>query len=293
MRVARRAPFGRGAGLRVQARGCRARSVPEAEGCSPPRIRSSPYCTTPPGQLSSKLKQTDTPARQDACTSRAEREKSTNASMKTCLAIVCALGLALSSAFAATFQNLDFDSATTNITLSLPPDQGVGYGPASDLLPGWQLFQGTDPVSLVGYDLNPISLPDASIYDANSQGFPAPVSGRYSLGLYPGYNALFEYEPLSLVQTGDIGANVQSIRFINYGSPFELRVNGTLIPLRYEFQLAGTNLDTRLANVVGDVSAFAGQTVQLKFTTVDVAGRDGDGLDGIGLAPPAAPEPAE
>ena len=213
--------------------------------------------------------------------------------MKTCLAIVCALGLALSSAFAATFQNLDFDSATTNITLSLPPDQGVGYGPASDLLPGWQLFQGTDPVSpLVGYNLNPISLGVASIYDSNSQGFPAPVSGRYSLGLYPGY-PLSEYQPFSLVQTGDIGANVQSIRFINYGGPFELRVNGTLIPLSYEYQLAGTNLDTRLANVTGDVSAFAGQTVQLKFTTVDVAGSVVNGLDDIGLSTQAAPEPGE
>jgi len=213
--------------------------------------------------------------------------------MKTCLAIVCALVLALSSAFAATFQNLDFDSAATNITLSLPPDQGVGYGPASDLLPGWQLFQGTDPVSQVGCDLYPISLGVASIYDANSQGFPAPVSGRYSLGLYPGYNALFEYAPFSLVQTGDIGANVQSIRFINYGSPFELRVNGTLIPLSYEYQPGGTNLDTRLANVTGDVSAFAGQNVQLKFTTLDVAGSVVNGLDGIGLSTQAAPEPGE
>ena len=215
--------------------------------------------------------------------------------MKTCMAIVCALGLALPSAFAATFQNLDFDSATTNITLSLPPDQGVGYGPASDLLPGWQLFQGTDPVSLVGYDLYPISFRVASLYDANSQGFPAPVSGRYSLGLYPGYNdnAPFEYQPFSLVQTGDIGANVQSIRFINYGGPFELRVNGTLIPLSYEYQVAGTNLDTRLANVTGDVTAFAGQTVQLKFTTVDVAGSVVNGLDVIELSTQAAPEPGE
>ena len=213
--------------------------------------------------------------------------------MKTWLAIVCALGLAWPSAFAATFQNLDFDSATTNITLSLPPDQGVGYGPASDLLPGWQLLQGTNPVPpLVGYDLNPISFGVASIYDANSQGFPAPVSGRYSLGLYPGYPHS-EYEPFFLVQTGDIGVNAQSIRFINYGSPFELRVNGTLIPLSYEYLPGSTNLDTRLANVTGDVSAFAGQTVQLKFTTVQMPGSVVNGLDGIDLSIQAAPEPGE
>ena len=129
-----------------------------------------------------KLKQTET--RQARRLHRAEQnvEKSTNASMKPCLAIVCALGLALSSAFAATFQNLDFDSATTNITLSLPPDQGVGYGPASDLLPGWQLFQGTDPVSpLVGYNLNPISLGVARAGPASASAPPAVVASSASL----------------------------------------------------------------------------------------------------------------
>src|SRR5439155_3995715 len=97
-------------------------------------------------------------------------------------------------------------------------------------------------------------------------------SGKYSLGLYPGYNLLFDYQPFSLVQTGDIGANIQSVRFINYGSPFELRVNGTPISLTYEYQPGNTDPDTRLAVVTGDLSAFAGQTVQLKFTTLDMAG---------------------
>ena len=61
----------------------------------------------------------------------------------------------------------------------------------------------------------------------------------------------------------------------------------------YEYQPGSTNLDTRLANVTGDVSAFAGQTVQLKFTTVQMPGSVVNGLDGIDLSTQAAPEPAE
>ena len=201
------------------------------------------------------------------------------------------LAVMSSPVFSAAFQDLDFDAATTNITVTLPPDQGAGYGPASDLLPGWQLLQGTDPVSLVGLDLNPISLGVASIYDRNSQGFPAPVLGEFSLGLFPGYNLIFDYQPFSLLQTGDIGANIRSIRFLNYGSPFALTVNGALIPLEYEYQPGSLDLDTRQAIVTGDISAFAGQTVQLRLTTVDIPGSTVNGLDNIEFSTEIVPEP--
>ena len=211
--------------------------------------------------------------------------------MRAKLTLLFVLGIASNFASAAQFQNLDFDAAQTNITVSLPPDQGVGYGPAADLLPGWQLFQGTDQVLSIGYNLNPISLGVASLYDANSQGFPAPVSGSYSLGLYPGYNLLFQYQPFSLVQSGEIAANVQSIRFVNFGSPFELQVNGVTIPLTYEYQVDTGNPDTRLAVVTGDVIQFAGQPVTLKFTTLDMPGSVVNGLDDIQFSLQPAPEP--
>jgi hypothetical protein len=191
--------------------------------------------------------------------------------MRKTLTILCVLGIVSSPASAAQFQNLGFDAAQTNITIPLPPDQGVGYGPATDLLPGWQLFQGNSQVSSIGCNLNPISLGVASLYDANSQGFPAPVSGGYALGVYPGYNLLFQYQPFSLVQSGDLAANVQSIRFNNFGSPFQLQVNGVSIPLSYEYQPGSGSLDTRLAVVTGDVVQFAGQTVTLPFTTCPAA----------------------
>lgn len=210
--------------------------------------------------------------------------------MKKTVALIC-LVVAGPSVRAAQFQNLDFDAGQTNLILPIPPDEGDGYHPVADLLPGWRLLQGSNDISLIGLNLNPIGLGVASVYDTNSRGFDAPVLGRYSLGLYPGFNLLFQYQPFSLVQVGDIGAEVRSIRFINYGSPFQLSVNGTLIPLTYDYQPGGTHPDTRLAVVIGDVSAFAGQTVELRFTTLDLAIGVINGLENVEFSAQAVPEP--
>jgi hypothetical protein len=210
--------------------------------------------------------------------------------MKKPVALICMM-IAWQPVWTAQFQNLDFDAGRTNLILPIPPDEGDGYGPVGDLLPGWRLLQGTNDISLIGLNLNPISLGVASIYGANSRGFDAPVLGTYSLGLYPGFNLLFQYQPFSLIQVGDIGAEVRSIRFINYGSPFQLSLNGTLIPLIYDYQPGGPDPDNRLAVVMGDVSAFAGQTVELRFATLDLPGSVINGLENVEFSAQAVPEP--
>jgi hypothetical protein len=62
------------------------------------------------------------------------------------------------------------------------------------------------------------------------------------------------------------------IQFLNYGEPFEVRVNGSLVPLTSDSSLIdiwnGTQ-QLRVARVVGDVSAWAGSTVELEFRTVN------------------------
>jgi hypothetical protein len=215
----------------------------------------------------------------------------TNSNTKRTFVLIC-LALVLRPVCGARFQNLDFDAGHTNITVSIPRDEGDGYGPIGDLLPGWRLLQGTNDVSLIGLNLNPIGLGVASIYNANFQGVGAPVFGNYSLGLYPGYNLLFQYRPFSLVQQGDVGPEVRSIRFFNFGSPVELRLNGTMIPLSYDYQPGGTDPNNRLAVVTGDVSAFAGQTVELKFTTLDINNSAVNWLDSIEFTAQIVPEPA-
>jgi len=167
----------------------------------------------------------------------------------------------------ATFQNLGFDEATTNNVSFNPEIPGTGVGPISELLPGWDLFSGTLQLGGLGYNQITAGLNYASVYDTNSQYVHYPIEGGYSLGLIPGPDfgsgAILEY---TLSQTGEVPPDATSIRFVNSGSPFELRVNGSFVPLAYFSVSPSTSV------VFGDVSAYSGQEVELQFTTV-FAGR--------------------
>src|SRR6266568_3468446 len=201
----------------------------------------------------------------------------------------------------APFQDLGFDDANTNdlYTTGFPPALGLGFGTFGDLLPGWQLSLGSRPytdalwVNLAGFDFGL-----ASLYSRNNTVFAPinhfPVSGLYSFAMLPSYgiNGMpGPYTPFILSQTGDVPANAQSLHFTIYGSPFEVRVNDTLLPVSYSQGPATANPNTRTSDAVADISAFAGQTVTLKFTTLDTDGLNTivNGLDSIYFAP--VPEP--
>jgi len=138
----------------------------------------------------------------------------------------------------------------------------------------------------------------ASLYNSdNFAPFPRnlfPVQGLYSFAMVPGYgiNGMpGPYTPFILSQTGDVPANAQTLHFRIYGNPFEVRVNDTLLPVSYTQGPQTTNPNTRKSDAVADISAFAGQTVTLKFTTLDTDGLTTfvNGLDSIYFAP--VPEP--
>ena len=58
------------------------------------------------------------------------------------------------------------------------------------------------------------------------------------------------------------------LRFLTYALPLELRVNDILIPLEFDYsRFPSTDPIMRAGDAFGDISAFAGQTVELKFTT--------------------------
>ncbi len=81
----------------------------------------------------------------------------------------------------APFQNLGFDEANTN---GVPPGN---FGPASQLLRGWRLFNELGEPTFIGYNANTIGLNQVVLYDRNfSFGAPPPVEGKYALGLWPG-----------------------------------------------------------------------------------------------------------
>src|SRR6266705_6499252 len=195
------------------------------------------------------------------------------------------------------FQDLGFDDANTNNLVTGGP--GLGTGTFGDLLPGWHLQLASGPyMDPLWVNVNPPGLGLASLYNRdNFAPFPHnrfPVDGLYSFAMWPDYGVGGyggAYNPFILFQTGDVPAGAQTLHFRIYGSPFEVRVNNTLLPVTYTQGLPTTDPNARKSDAVADISAFAGQTVTLKFTTLDTDGFTTvvNGLDSIYFAP--VPEP--
>ena len=219
------------------------------------------------------------------------------ARMRINLALLLSLSLPVIKAQAAAFQNLDFDSANTSnliprVPPGNPPFQNVGSGSPADLIPGWLVLLGTDPYSnLYWLNLNSVGGALVSIYDRNNflyvPSVHVPVQGAFSFALWPSSVG----PPLSLIQVGDVPAGAQSIHFTSFGAGVQLFVNESLVPLIYTYGPPGISPDTRAASVEGDVSAYAGQTMELKFTSLPILGTGANlnGLDGIYFSP--VPEP--
>jgi len=180
---------------------------------------------------------------------------------------------------AAPFQNLGFDQ----------------YDPNTFLLLGWHIeLAGTDwrgntsEGTLIGLNADTTGLNYATLYDSN------PVFGKYWLGFYPGIDGSGVYTPFTLSQAGDVPPDAMSIHFIDFGAPFELRINGSLVPLIYDYPPSEFKRDPRTpVNVNGDVSMFAGQSVELDFTTVQEPPPRSllNGIDDISFSPQIVPEP--
>ncbi len=84
--------------------------------------------------------------------------------------------------------------------------------------------------------------------------------------------------------------------FPDLGGPFQLRVDGELLPLVYEYppnyvEPPPGQFSDILIPIVGDISPFSGQTVELDFVTVSRLGPP-NGIDSIFFSPEAIPEPS-
>jgi hypothetical protein len=71
----------------------------------------------------------------------------------------------------------------------------------------------------------------------------------------------------------------------------ELQVNNSSIPLIYNFAQAIDPLGRRATEVAGDISPFAGMTVELKFKTLSMPRVTENGLDRITFSTESVPEP--
>src|SRR5438445_7052673 len=161
------------------------------------------------------------------------------------------------SGLGAPFQDLGFDDANTNNLVTGGP--GLGTGTIPDLLPGWQLQLASGPYTdSLWLNLTFTDFGLASLYNRNNFApFPRnlfPVDGLYSFAMIPSYgiNGGGPYTPFILSQTGDVPANAQLLHFRIYGSPFEVRVNGALLPVTYTQGPATTDPNAQKSDAVAD-----------------------------------------
>jgi hypothetical protein len=192
---------------------------------------------------------------------------------------------------AASFQDLNFDSANTN---NIFDSSGVGdySGLMSELMPGWTLVGGTNTATYVGYNR---TQPGSGYATVVSPAYvnAYPVVESYSFGMLPKYDLLGTFVAFSLSQSGDLPSDAQSIHFLSYGAPLELQVNGTDLSLDYTPVPSQWNPGIPVFDAAGDISSFAGQNVELKFTTLRTPNYQGlNGLDEIYFSNIPVPEPA-
>lgn len=199
--------------------------------------------------------------------------------MKTLL-LCLTLAVGIRSAGAAPFQNLDFEATTLPV---LPRGEPGGIAvPISEAFPGWLGYYGTTPVTVVSYN----QLPAGSAYLVLlSHG----LEGNFTAALLPGFHPDYgPFTPVSLAQTGLVPSDAQSVRFTATG--------GAPFPPIFSVALDGQAVswvklepDQGLPVYGVDVSAFAGQTVELRLTS---GINQPFYLDAISFSPLPVPEPS-
>jgi hypothetical protein len=174
------------------------------------------------------------------------------------------------------FANLDFEHPITPLV-----SRGDFTVSIADGLPGWTGYIGGVPVDRIFY--NTVSLGAAAIsLHSSASGFP-PIQGDYSVILQP--SSFDTRSTAEIAQTGQIPLNAVSLLFYGF-ERMEVTFGGlplTLVTLetRSNYHLVGAN-----------VSAFAGQTGELKFLMPDLGfGSPMVYLDDIQFSPQPVPEP--
>ena len=188
------------------------------------------------------------------------------------------LGLvSIGSLYGQTFQDLDFESATVS---NLPLNQLGGANGASvtNAFPGWSAYIGTNQLTQVGH--NVITLGAASVSLLGPQYAPpyTPLQGNYAATLQAG-NVIGDpfLHPATIAQTGLIPDGAKFMRFqaTFLFNTLEVAVGGVSTPL----VALGNN------SYVCDVSAFANQIQEIRFTMNTNFGNSVTFVDAISFMP--------
>ncbi len=193
------------------------------------------------------------------------------------LAALCDNGLAQG------FVNLDFASA--NISPGTQPNSLVT---ASAALPGWSVYVGSSQRRTVLY--NALDLGTAMVA---LLGPGSPDSGIPGSAYTPVLQAGEGFSgPVSadIAQTGLIPVGTKSLLFeasSPYQAGWQITVAGQVIPVSQGPQIGAASYE-----YVGDISVYAGQNAELRFTALAAVGSFVSMyLDSISFSPNPAPEP--
>ena len=149
-------------------------------------------------------------------------------------------------------------------------------------MPGWTSYIGQYQVDRIGYNSRTLDLADISIQGPGTPLVPVdlgPLLGNYSV-LLKGPSPFAPPGNPAIAQTGQIPSNAKSLVFISELSyAFNTTFAGNAIPL------VQTGATSKYVILSGDVSAFAGQTGELRFT-------GGGFLDAIHFSSQVVPEPS-
>lgn len=186
---------------------------------------------------------------------------------------------------AASFTNLNFEAAdvpvlNTGQFLEVTPEQA---------LPGWNALIGTHPATLVGYNGLPIGSAAISLLGPNFYSTNLIPQGRFSTVLTAAFSPQdnFAGVDVSLSQAGLIPNGIKSITFLSSEPTVGVSVDGASLSLT---PLLVGGLFTRYGV---DVTSYAGQQVNLKFTSFFVAPSGAAvTLDDIRFSTNPIPEPS-
>lgn len=181
------------------------------------------------------------------------------------------------------FINLNFESPTF-------VSVGGGYPGTVDpsaALPGWTAYWGSSLAPYVLYDNYFLDSRGISIFDGNPASKSSPLEGRYSLLLQGGFTLAGPPNrgSASIAQTGLIPLFAKSLTF-------QVGPTSESYSQYFEVSVAGQPLQN-FGGVV-DISPFAGQQVEIRFTAYPVPtglAINNIILDEIAFSPTAVPEP--
>jgi len=171
-----------------------------------------------------------------------------------------------------TFKNLGFEEATF---------VSVGqFTVRSDLaMPGWTLFVNNSSQTTMYFDAFTLDSAAVSIHDSSSL-FATPIQGQYSIVLQGGNVG----GPAAIAQVGTIAANAQTLAFkSSLTAELDVYFDGQHLSLFNASTHPNYNI------WAADISSFAGETGELRFSTSQFKTSL---IDDITFSTLAVPEPS-